>query len=353
MMHSTMTRGRTFAPRVPLADGRRVRRHGADLPPRPGRLLRVRAAAAPAPPTRWPRSKPHFPAKARRLHLPVHVRRPIAGRSLGPQARTDQAQRPADAEPRQRSRSSRCASPAPLLGSKYQVSRSAARAASRCPSCSRTWAGCVDDMAIIRGTYADSFAHGSGLLQMNTGFLRQGYPSLGSWVSYGLGTESQNLPGFVVMLDHRGGPIGGPPNWGNGFMPAAYQGTQFRVSGDPIINLSPPAGVSSAQQRGSLDLLGQLNALHAAGHPGEQRAGRAHGQLRAGLPHAGPRPGGGRSGPGDGRDASGCTAWTTRRRRSSAGAACWPGGWSSAACASCRSIPAAATATRTGTPTAT
>ena len=110
-------------------------------------------------------------------------------------------------------------------------------------------AKCADDLAIVRSMYADSFAHGSGLLQMNTGFLRQGYPCLGSWVTYGLGTVNQNLPGFVVMLDHRGGPIGGPPNWNSGFMPATYQGTQFRVSGDPILNLSPPAGVSVAAAR--------------------------------------------------------------------------------------------------------
>jgi hypothetical protein len=75
---------------------------------------------------------------------------------------------------------------------------------------------CIDDIAVIRSTYADSFAHGSGLLQMNTGFVRQGYPSMGSWVSYGLGTENQNLPAFVVLLDHRGGPISGAPNWGSG-----------------------------------------------------------------------------------------------------------------------------------------
>src|SRR4029077_12423088 len=92
----------------------------------------------------------------------------------------------------------------------------------------------IDDLAVIRGTYADSFAHGSGLLQMNTGFLRQGFPSLGSWVTYGLGTVNQNLPGYGVLLDHRGGPIAGPPNWGNGFMPATFQGTQFRASGTPI-----------------------------------------------------------------------------------------------------------------------
>ena len=116
----------------------------------------------------------------------------------------------------------------------------------------------VDDMAIVRSCYADSFAHGSGLLQMNTGSLRQGYPSLGSWVTYGLGTVNQNLPAYVVLLDHRGGPIGGAPNWGAGFMPAGFQGTQFRTSGDPIIDLSPRGGVTRAQQRQQLDLLSQL-----------------------------------------------------------------------------------------------
>jgi hypothetical protein len=119
--------------------------------------------------------------------------------------------------------------------------------------------GCVDDLAVIRSTYTDSFAHGSGLLQMNTGFVRQGYPSLGSWVTYGLGTVNQNLPAYVVLLDQRGGPISGPPNWGSGFMPATYHGTQFRTSGDPILNLRPPGEISTAQQRNQLDLLSRLN----------------------------------------------------------------------------------------------
>ena len=120
-------------------------------------------------------------------------------------------------------------------------------------------AECVDDMAVIRSCYADSFAHGSGLLQMNTGFIRQGYPSLGSWVTYGLGTVNENLPAYVVFLDHRGGPIGGAPNWSSGFMPAAFQGTQFRTSGDPLIDLKPPGGVTAAQQREQLDLLRELD----------------------------------------------------------------------------------------------
>jgi hypothetical protein len=125
----------------------------------------------------------------------------------------------------------------------------------------------VDDIAVIRSMHTDSFAHGSGLLQMNTGFVRQGYPSLGSWVNYGLGTENQDLPGYVVMLDQSGGPISGPPNWGSGFMPATYQGTQFRTTGDPILNLRPPEGISRAQQRNQLDLLATLNqdSYRAAG----------------------------------------------------------------------------------------
>jgi hypothetical protein len=130
-------------------------------------------------------------------------------------------------------------------------------------------AGQVDRMAIIRSMYADSFAHGSGLLQMNTGYLRQGFPSVGSWLTYGLGTLNQNLPGYVVMLDWRGGPIGGPPNWGSGFMPATFQGTQFRTSGAPIIDLAPPEGVSASRQRDQLDLLGELNRRHLEQKPGE------------------------------------------------------------------------------------
>ncbi len=125
----------------------------------------------------------------------------------------------------------------------------------------------VDDLCIIRSNWTNSFAHGSGLLQMNTGFLRQGYPCLGSWVTYGLGSPGRDLPGFVVMLDRRGGPIGGAPNWGHGFMPAAYQGTQLRVEGDPVLNLSPPPGTSRARQRGQLDLLGEMNHAHAAAAP--------------------------------------------------------------------------------------
>ena len=81
--------------------------------------------------------------------------------------------------------------------------------------------------------HALSPAHGPALFQMNTGSILAGHPSVGSWVTYGLGSENENLPGFIVFTDYRGGPINGAPNWGNGYMPAAYQGTQFRDTGDP------------------------------------------------------------------------------------------------------------------------
>ena len=128
-------------------------------------------------------------------------------------------------------------------------------------------AKCVDDIALVRSMYTDSFAHGGGLIQMNTGMLRQGYPSLGSWVTYGLGSMNQNLPGYVVMIDHRGGPINGPPNWSSGFMPASFQGTQFKVDSSPILNLASPAGTSRERRRDSLDLLKEFNSEYAEQSP--------------------------------------------------------------------------------------
>jgi len=130
-------------------------------------------------------------------------------------------------------------------------------------------AQCVDDMCFIRSIYGDSNNHAPALFEMNTGSILQGHPSVGSWVTYGLGTQNQDLPGFVVMTDHRGGPIGGAPNWSSGFMPATYQGTLFRASGTPILDLSPGEGVSAAEQRSSLDLLAKMNEEHLHNNPGD------------------------------------------------------------------------------------
>lgn len=117
----------------------------------------------------------------------------------------------------------------------------------------------MDKLAVVKSLTSDSFAHGSALLQINCGRILQGHPSLGSWVNYGLGSVNQNLPGFVVMLDPRGGPTSGAPNWSNGYMPASYQGTLMRSGAQPILNLRPPANIDAASQRAEIDLLNELN----------------------------------------------------------------------------------------------
>ena len=117
----------------------------------------------------------------------------------------------------------------------------------------------MDKLAMVKSLTSDSFAHGSALLQINCGRILQGHPSLGSWVNYGLGSVNQNLPGFVVMLDPRGGPTSGAPNWSNGYMPASYQGTLIRSGAQPILNLRPPADIDAASQRAEIDLLNELN----------------------------------------------------------------------------------------------
>jgi hypothetical protein len=127
----------------------------------------------------------------------------------------------------------------------------------------------ADDICVIRSLYTDTAAHASGCLQMNTGSVQIGKPSLGAWLSYGLGTLNDSLPSFVVMTDPRGGPISGPSNWTAGFMPAGYQGTLFRGQGNPLLDLATPPGVSQRTQRDSLDLLAELNHEHLQSRPGD------------------------------------------------------------------------------------
>ncbi len=127
----------------------------------------------------------------------------------------------------------------------------------------------ADDLCVLRAMYTDTAAHSSGCLQLNTGSPLTGRPSLGSWLSYGLGSLNDDLPSYVVMTDPRGGPIGGAPNWGAGYMPARYQGTLFRSGQTPLLDLQTPAGVSPRTQRAALDLLKELNEQHAAARPAE------------------------------------------------------------------------------------
>jgi hypothetical protein len=122
----------------------------------------------------------------------------------------------------------------------------------------------VDKMAFVHSLYTESNNHSPALFMINTGMPRMGFPCVGSWVTYGLGSESQNLPGFVVMSDPRGRglPKGHAANWGAAFLPGVYQGTHLRPKGMPIDNLERPAGMSDAEQRSELDLVKQLNQLH-------------------------------------------------------------------------------------------
>ena len=125
-------------------------------------------------------------------------------------------------------------------------------------------ATCVDDIAFLHSMTADSPIHGSAMLQMNTGKILSGSPCLGSWVSYGLGSENENLPGFVVMLDPTGGPISGSKNWSSGYMPASYQATLLRSTGQPVLDLRRPEGLSENAQRSILDTLRDYNSDHLA-----------------------------------------------------------------------------------------
>jgi len=124
----------------------------------------------------------------------------------------------------------------------------------------------ADELCVYRGCQAASLNHPEALLHMNTGSRLGGDPGVGAWVTYGLGSENQNLPGYVVMTE-LALPQAGPANWSNGFLPAYHQGTRLRATGSPILDLHPPKYKTRAHQRKALDQLAMLNALHADAHP--------------------------------------------------------------------------------------
>jgi hypothetical protein len=124
----------------------------------------------------------------------------------------------------------------------------------------------VDDMAVIRSCWADGLNHVGSVCQMNTGAILAGRPSLGAWVTYGLGSANRNLPTFVVACD-QGLPLGGSKTWSGGFLPAVYEGTLLRQGETPILNLLPPKGVSDVRQKAKLDFLNTLNGIHAEARP--------------------------------------------------------------------------------------
>jgi hypothetical protein len=120
-------------------------------------------------------------------------------------------------------------------------------------------ATCVDDIAFLHSCWCTSTVHAPAMYELHSGRTMMGYPSLGSWVTYGLGSVSDNLPAYCVMTQPEGTPEGGAPCWGSGFLPAVYQGTLLRKGPNPVLNLKPPADVSPEQQRRTLQLLRQMN----------------------------------------------------------------------------------------------
>ena len=130
-------------------------------------------------------------------------------------------------------------------------------------------AGVVDDIAIVKSMATDAFNHAPGQIMMNTGAQQFGRPSFGSWTLYGLGSETRDLPGFIVLQSGKKGPSGGNSCWGSGFLPTVYQGVPFRSAGDPVLYLSNPAGIDNDVQRDSLDAIQGLNRLRldAVGDP--------------------------------------------------------------------------------------
>jgi hypothetical protein len=211
---------------------------------------------------------PHFPAKARQViflfmhggpsHLETFDPKPalqrLAGQPLPPSFGVVATRRKVAANP--------------LLATRRtfrKFGQSGIEVSDFLPHLSR----CVDDLAVVRSCWADSVNHPQAVYQINTGSVLMGKPSLGSWVSYGLGTENQDLPAFVVLPDPGGGIKGGPPAYGAGFLPASHQGTVMRGGESPILDLRPHDATSPGQQRGMLDLIGRLNAHHVERRGGD------------------------------------------------------------------------------------
>ena len=127
----------------------------------------------------------------------------------------------------------------------------------------------ADDLCVVRSCWANGLNHVGSVCQMNTGSILAGRPSLGAWVSYGLGSENRNLPGFVVLLDNEKEPPGGTRVWGTGFMPATYQGTRFRPGKSPILLLNTPAAITTQRHHNKLKFINRLNRRHLASREGD------------------------------------------------------------------------------------
>ncbi|HVL39090.1 MAG TPA: DUF1501 domain-containing protein, partial [Fimbriimonadaceae bacterium] len=150
-----------------------------------------------------------------------------------------------------------------LLGSPYQFER-VGKSGQWVSELLPHFKSIVDDVAVVRSVHTEQFNHAPAQLFMNTGFQLPGRPSLGSWLTYGLGTERQDLPGFVVLISGENNPDGGKACWGSGFLPTFYQGVELRSQGDPVLFVKDPDGVTRESRREMLDALRDLNRMQLA-----------------------------------------------------------------------------------------
>src|SRR3954454_7416016 len=208
--------------------------------------------------------KPHFPAKAKNVIFLF-----MAGGPSHPEVvdnKPDLAKWDGKLPPPELLKGYRAAFINPssrLLGPKFKFARhgnSGAELSELLPHLAEV----ADDIAIVKAMHTDAFNHAPAQILMHTGSQQFGRPSVGAWTTYGLGSEAQDLPGFVVFSTGGKGTSGGASNWGCGFLPTQYQGVPFRGQGDPVLFLSNPAGVDNQLQRDSLDAIQHLNQQHLA-----------------------------------------------------------------------------------------
>ncbi len=152
-----------------------------------------------------------------------------------------------------------------ILGSPYRFSK-VGKSGLWCSNLLPSFASIADEVTLIRSMYTDQFNHAPAELFLYTGSPRLGRPSIGAWTVYGLGSENQNLPGFVVLLSGGSNPSSGKSVWGSGFLPSVYQGCQCRSEGEPVLYVNNPKGVDRTTRREALDLLGALNRARHATH---------------------------------------------------------------------------------------
>src|SRR2546421_5412895 len=222
-------------------------------------LLGESAGAAPSATDPMAPKKPHFPGKAKAViylfmagapsHLELFDNKPQLAKYDGKLPPPDlvKGYRAAFINPS-----------STFLGPKFKFARhgkSGAELSELLPHLARV----TDDIAVVKSMVTDAFNHAPAQIFMNTGSQQFGRPSLGAWTTYGLGSESRDLPGFVVFSSGKKGPSGGSSNWGSGFLPTAHHGVLFRSAGDPVLYLSNPPGIDRQTQRDSLDALAQLN----------------------------------------------------------------------------------------------